>query len=62
MGAPAFTNNAYYITPAIAAGKGFGDLRWAGPVMTPRALLLCTRHGLCASRAGLRASGFYDAR
>jgi hypothetical protein len=35
LGAPAFTNNAYYITPTIAAGKGWGDFNIQATISTP---------------------------
>jgi hypothetical protein len=35
IGITAFTNNAYYITPTIAAGKGWGDFDIQATVGTP---------------------------
>jgi hypothetical protein len=34
-GAAAFTNNAYYITPTLAAGKGWGDFNIQATIGTP---------------------------
>lgn len=35
LGTPAFTNDAYYITPTLGMGKGWGDFNIQGTIGTP---------------------------